>query len=121
MLADGKRHSVLVLDGEGALAGIVTTTDLLDHVSDAAPVSSVMAKKVHTVPLYADVSLAARTMRNHHIHHLVVVHEKKIVGVLSSFDVLKVVEDKHATKKGSRTVKKARRLSGGNRVVDFDD
>jgi CBS domain-containing protein len=34
LLADGKRHSVLVLDGEGALAGIVTTTDLVRYLRD---------------------------------------------------------------------------------------
>jgi signal-transduction protein with cAMP-binding, CBS, and nucleotidyltransferase domain len=32
-------------------------------------------------------------MRNHHIHHLVVTHENEIVGVLSSFDLLQLVED----------------------------
>ncbi|CAN5546300.1 hypothetical protein BH24ACT22_BH24ACT22_08740 [soil metagenome] len=31
-------------------------------------------------------------MRNRRIHHVVVTEEKKVVGVLSSFDLLKLVE-----------------------------
>ncbi len=34
LLADGKRHSVLVLDVDGALVGIVTTTDLVRYLRD---------------------------------------------------------------------------------------
>ena len=34
LLADGRRHSVLVLADDGALAGIVTTTDLVRYLRD---------------------------------------------------------------------------------------
>lgn len=34
LLADGKRHSVLILDADGTLAGIVTTTDLVRYLRD---------------------------------------------------------------------------------------
>ena len=34
LLADGTRHSVLVLDAHGLLAGIVTTTDLVRYLRD---------------------------------------------------------------------------------------
>ena len=34
LLADGKRHSVLVLGVDGALVGIVTTTDLVRYLRD---------------------------------------------------------------------------------------
>ena len=34
LLADGKRHSVLVVDTIGALVGIVTTTDLVRYLRD---------------------------------------------------------------------------------------
>lgn len=34
MLADGSLHSVLVLDGDGKLAGIVTSTDLVRYLRD---------------------------------------------------------------------------------------
>jgi CBS domain-containing protein len=34
LLSDGSRHSVLVLAGDGTLAGIVTTTDLVRYLRD---------------------------------------------------------------------------------------
>ncbi len=34
LLADGQAHSLLVMDDEGMLAGIVTTTDLLRQLAD---------------------------------------------------------------------------------------
>jgi signal-transduction protein with cAMP-binding, CBS, and nucleotidyltransferase domain len=52
-----------------------------------------MTEKVYTIPMYNDVHHAARLMRNHKVHHVVVTHEKKVVGILSSFDLLKLVED----------------------------
>ena len=103
---------------EGEVVGILTSTDLLDGKSDGRKVSDVMTRTVQTVPLYADASLAARTMRKHHLHHLVVVDEKKIVGVLSTFDLLEILEDKHSTRKNDRVAKKPRRLSGGRRETD---
>jgi CBS domain-containing protein len=36
--------------------------------------------------------VAARIMRNHKIHHLMVTDEKKLIGIISSFDLLKLVE-----------------------------
>ena len=34
LLADSRRHSVLVLAADGSLAGIVTTTDLVRYLRD---------------------------------------------------------------------------------------
>ena len=36
---------------------------------------------------------------NHKVNHVVVTHEKKIVGILSSFDLLKLVEEHRFTMK----------------------
>ena len=85
--------SVPVVDDEGHVLGIVTSMDLLDQVSEGTPVSKVMTEEVLTVPLYADVHIAARVMRNHKIHHLLVTHEKQLVGILSAFDLLRLVEN----------------------------
>jgi len=108
-----------VVDPEGRPVGILTSTDLLDGKSDSRRVSEVMSKEVVTVPLYADVSLAAKTMRKHHLHHLVVTDEKKIVGVLSTFDLLQVLEHKDATKKPARESIKHKRRPGGRRDVNI--
>ena len=59
-----------------------------------------------TVPQYGDPSLAARIMRNHKIHHVIVTHEQKVVGIISSFDLLKLVEDHRYVMKNPPTPKK---------------
>lgn len=85
--------SVPVVDSDGQPVGIVSATDLAHDLKPGAPISAIMTQKVYVVPKYEDVSIAARIMRNHNIHHVVVTHEKKVVGVLSAFDLLKLVED----------------------------
>ena len=66
-----------------------------------------------TIPQYDDVSIAARIMRNHKIHHLMVTSEQKIVGVLSSFDLLKLVEGHRFVMKNAPTPS---RKKGGKRA-----
>jgi len=85
--------SVPVVNSENEVVGIITTSDLTKGYDEGTPVSRIMPEKVFSVPAYSDVHLAARIMRNHHIHHLVVTHEREIVGVVSSFDLLQLVED----------------------------
>jgi CBS domain-containing protein len=85
-------HSVPVVNSDKEPIGIVTSMDLVGETNDDAPVGQLMTRDVQTVPKYADVSLAARVMRNHHIHHLVVTHEREVVGILSSFDLLRLIE-----------------------------
>ncbi len=91
-----------VVGPEGEPKGIVTSTDVLrgDH-PDGAPVSTIMSEHVYTVPQYSDPSVAARIMRNHHIHHVLVTHENELVGILSAFDLLQLVEDHRFTMKNA--------------------
>ena len=103
-----------VIDAEGAPIGIVTATDLLSHDDDEARVSKIMTENVFVVPRYADAAQAARMMRKHRIHHVVVTHEKKVVGIVSTFDLLQLLEERKyvpkVRKKGNPNVK---RRSGG--------
>ncbi len=85
--------SVPVVDSEGRPVGIVSVTDLAYDLKAGSAISTIMTKKVYVVPKYEDTSIAARVMRNHKIHHVVVTHEKEVVGILSAFDLLKLVED----------------------------
>lgn len=84
--------SVPVVDSDDQPVGVVSATDLAHDLKAGSPISTIMTEKVYVVPKYDDVSIAARVMRNHKIHHVVVTHEKKVVGVLSAFDLLKLVE-----------------------------
>jgi len=74
-----------------------------------------MTAKVHTVARNSSVAVAARMMRNHKIHHLVVTDKKKVVGVISSFDLLRLIEDKQFVMKNAATTPKR---SGGRRSKD---
>lgn len=103
MLETNRISAVPVVNTAGEPVGIVSVTDLVQDLKAGAPISGVMTEKVYTVPQYDDVSTAARVMRNHHIHRVVVTHEKKVVGVLSAFDLLKLVEEHRFVAKGAPT------------------
>ncbi len=87
-------HCLPVAATDGELIGILTSTDLLESVQGDTLVGKVMVRDVQTVPRYGSPHVAARLMLRNRIHHLVVTHEHKIVGVLSSFDLLRLVEDR---------------------------
>jgi signal-transduction protein with cAMP-binding, CBS, and nucleotidyltransferase domain len=92
-----------VVDPDGQPVGIVSATDLIPSLKGEAPVSSIMTEKVYTVPMYDDVSIAARVMRNHRIHRVVVTHEQQVVGVLTAFDLLQLVENHRYVSKNPPT------------------
>lgn len=92
LLERNELSAVPVVDSNEQPVGIVSATDLLPDLKPNSPISSIMTEKVYSVPQYDDVSTAARVMRNHKIHRVVVTHEQRVVGVLSSFDLLKLVE-----------------------------
>lgn len=100
-------HAVPVVGPDGEALGFVSSADLLAELKTGTPIGSLMTDHVHTVPAYNDASVAARIMRKHRIHHVVVTHEKRVVGMISSFDLLSLVEDrrfvmKNAPKPGRR-------------------
>ena len=108
MLRKNKVGAIPVVNGNNEPIGIVSATDLTADLKPASPISSVMSTKVYTVPQYDDVSIAARVMRNHKIHRVVVTHEKKVVGMLSAFDLLKLVEGHRFVEKNPPTTSKRR-------------
>ena len=86
-------HALPVADDLGHPVGMITATDLLEDVPEDTLIGRIVDPKVYSIPRYDGTHIAARIMRNHKIHHLVVTEEGKIVGILSSFDLLKLVED----------------------------
>ena len=112
MLERNSISSVPVVDSDGHPIGVVSSTDLVQELKPAAPISQIMTEKVYTVPQYDDTSIAARVMRNHKIHHVVVTHEQKVVGMLSAFDLLQLVESHRYVAKNAPTPSKRK---GGKR------
>lgn len=100
--------AVPVTDSKGALVGIVSEADLLpietrpDPRAQATPiaptagssprtVADVMTRKVVTVPTGCEVSQAARTMIDAEVKHLPVMDRKRLVGIVSRRDLVKVI------------------------------
>lgn len=86
--------AVPVVGQDKELVGILSAADLVQKPPDGAKVSDHMTKRVYSVPEYNDVSVAARVMRKHHIHHVVVTKDHRVVGIVSAFDLLALIEDK---------------------------
>ena len=93
ILQRNKVGALPVVGPDGQPVGIVSATDLVASLEGDSRVSAIMTEKVYTVPKYDDVSVAARIMRNHKIHRLVVTDEQKVVGVITTFDLLELVQD----------------------------
>ena len=82
-------HSVPILDPDDKLVGIVTSSDLVEEWAPEMGVQTVMTRNVETVLRHHSVVDAARTMVTKRIHHLVVTERDSVIGVVSSFDLLK--------------------------------
>lgn len=99
-----------IIDPDEYVVGVVSIKDIGSANEDTRVAEKVMVKKVFTIPQYDSAQTAARMMRNNKIHHLIVTHEKKLVGIVSSFDLLKLVEGHRFVMKNQGT-KKSKNLS----------
>ena len=120
LMAKHNIHAIPIVNDGGEPVGILTSSDLIKEENDATPLSKVMTRKVYTVPQYSDAHLPARIMRNKQTHHVIVTHEKKIVGILSSFDLLKLVEDHRFVMKGALTENRRRGPRGKKEYTNGD-
>ncbi|MBU44261.1 MAG: hypothetical protein CMN76_13655 [Spirochaetaceae bacterium] len=103
LLEKNKINIVPVVGPDKEVLGVVSSADLIKKVSDNKPVSQFMTEKIYTIPRYGDVDLAARMMRKHKIHHLIVIDNKKLAGVVSTFDLLQLLEGKRFVIKNAPT------------------
>ncbi len=83
--------------------GIITATDLLVSRSAATPVAAFMVKPPLSVHVNDGPHVAARVMRNHHIHHVLVVDQRAVVGIVSAYDLLGLVEEHRYVAKAAPT------------------
>ncbi|UCB55471.1 MAG: CBS domain-containing protein [Thiotrichales bacterium] len=100
-----KLNSIPVVSTDHKPVGIVSAADIVAVQKAGLPISKIMTENVYTVPDYDDVAVAARIMRNHRIHHLIVTSEKQLTGIISSFDLLKLVEGHRFEMKNPSTPK----------------
>ena len=101
-----RKHKVSalpVVGPDGEALGVVTASDLLADRSAASPVSSFMSSPAYTVAMNEGPHVVARVMRNHHLHHVVVVDNHRVAGIVSAYDLLALVEEHRYTVKQAPT------------------
>ena len=78
---------------EVLIKGIVTATDLNSNLTEETKVEDLMSSVVHVIHQDSSAKSAAKMMLKHNVHHLVVMHEGKITGMISAIDFVKLVEE----------------------------
>lgn len=102
-LTDDHISAVPVIDRTGRMVGVVSSTDILTAEAEAAddtarenlfaatPVRDIMTARPLTVTPETDVKDAAQQMLYAEVHRLFVVDEDRVVGVLSTSDIVRAV------------------------------
>ncbi len=90
--------SVVVSDSNGVYWGIITELDILRNHSnlDKVKAKEIMSSKLTTISPMAPLEKAALLMTENKIHHLYVISEldeDKIIGVISSSDIIKLMSE----------------------------
>jgi CBS domain-containing protein len=99
--------SIIVTDAQGNPVGIITERDVVDRVVAVNRVprkvtaEAVMSRPVHMTTPDADIKDAAESMRNHHIRRLVVMEAGKMIGIVSSKDIVEITSKSFLKKRGS--------------------
>ena len=79
---------------EMTIQGIITATDINKEVSEDTTVGDIMtASNIHLVHPDSSATAAAKMMLRHEVHHIVVMDEGKIKGMISSMDFVKLVAE----------------------------
>ena len=80
-------------EADVTIKGIVTVTDLSENTDDSLMAEDIMTSKVHIIHRHSSAQSAAKMMLKRKVHHLVVMDEGKIVGMVSSLDFVKLVAE----------------------------
>lgn len=92
------RHQISgapVMDDQGALLGVVSHSDLADSVArgkgEAATVADIMAPYVYCASEETGLTELADLMLEKRIHRVLVLREHRLVGLVSSLDLIRAL------------------------------
>jgi len=93
LLAAGGLSGAPVVDRDGHVIGFVSETDLVNALLEGreghTPATSLMSTPVITVDEFDRTDDVMRLLREHDIHHLPVVREGRLVGIVTPADVIR--------------------------------
>lgn len=95
VMTDKNVGAVVVKNGAGAVAGILSERDIVRHLKDKGPavlnaeVRQCMSKNPHTCKPDDSVDDLMTVMTNRRVRHLPVVNDGKLLGLVSIGDVVK--------------------------------
>jgi len=102
-LAESHVTGLPVVDGSGRLVGVISTTDILaseeevedqearEELFEGTLVQDLMTPRPLTIAPDATVKEAAQEMLYADVHRLFVVEQERVVGVLSTTDIVRAV------------------------------
>ena len=95
IMVKDKIGSVIVLNNENKPVGVITRTDVLNHfvstdpVDPNVPVKNFLKVKLVTISPDDQTDIAEKLLTENKLHHLIVIdHNGKLVGVLSTLDII---------------------------------
>ena len=99
-LAEHNIGALVVVDGQGGLAGIVSERDIVRALARSEailvePIASIMTRDVVVGTPQDDLVAVGNTMTEHHIRHLPVFEGSRLVGMISIGDVVKAQRDQY--------------------------
>lgn len=96
---------VYQVDDGVEIRGIISTSDLCCQMDDNVPLEeAVRFTRVFVVSPKASAKSAAEMMLKHHVHHIVVMDDGKLVGMISSLDFVKLVAEFELNKKTDKVL-----------------
>jgi CBS domain-containing protein len=93
VMLENEIGSVVVVDEDGYLEGILTTTDFVQIVAerqpkDRTPVSEYMTTDIVTADPQDEIQDIADTMLEHGFHHMpVLTAEEEVIGIITTTDL----------------------------------
>ncbi|HTR50375.1 MAG TPA: CBS domain-containing protein [Kofleriaceae bacterium] len=132
MFVEEEIHGAPVVDDTGRVRGVVSTLDLLRVVSEEAEpnehwlpyfrsdslavpdqfperlntltAADIMTRELVTVGPNLPIADVARTMREQHVHRVLVIEDHELLGVITTFDLLGAFIGGEAVPRAKRTV-----------------
>jgi CBS domain-containing protein len=96
MFVEEEIHGAPVVDDDGKVCGVITSLDLLrpaaDEIdTDRLTAADIMTREIVAVSPELPIAEVAETMREQHIHRVLVIEDRDLLGVLTTFDLLRAL------------------------------